>query len=223
MGPREIFLRLKALVRRGAADRALVEELQFHLDMETEKLVRAGLAPDEARRRARVAFGGIERHKEEVRANRGVRWLEDLVADTRFALRDLRGSPAFTAVAVLTLAAGIGATAGFVVVNPDLTIPLVGASGAIAGVMGAYLVLFPRHLILTIILYRIVAIPAGVFLGLWFLSQFLFFAAEETGVAWEAHVAGFLIGALVALPFRERLLERTLEPSPEQVPRPYGY
>jgi membrane associated rhomboid family serine protease len=106
-------------------------------------------------------------------------------------------------------AAGVAATVGFVAVNPDLTIPLVGASGAIAGVMGAYLVLFPRHLIMTLILFRIVAIPAIVFLGLWFLSQFLI-AAEETNIAWEAHVAGFLFGMLLAVPFRERLLARTL-------------
>ena len=105
-------------------------------------------------------------------------------------------------------AAGVAATVGFVVVNPDLTVPLIGASGAIAGVMGAYLVLFPRHLVLSIIIFRVVAIPAVVFLGFWFFSQF-FFGSE--GVAWEAHVAGFVFGALVALPFRDRLLGRTLE------------
>lgn len=117
--------------------------------------------------------------------------------------------------------AGVAATLGFVVVNPDLTIPLVGASGAIAGVMGAYLVLFPRHLIMTLIFFRIVAIPAIVFLGIWFLSQFLF-ATEETGIAWEAHVAGFLFGMLVTLPFREWLLSRTLEAEPIPA-RPFGY
>lgn len=107
---------------------------------------------------------------------------------------------------VFYLAAGIAATIGFVLVNPDLTVPLIGASGAIAGVMGAYLVLFPRHLVLTVIVFRVVAIPALAFLGFWFFSQF-FFDAE--GVAWEAHVAGFVFGALVALPFRTTLLGRT--------------
>lgn len=105
------------------------------------------------------------------------------------------------------MAAGIAATVGFVMVNPDLTVPLIGASGAIAGVMGAYLVLFPRHLVLTVIIFRVVAIPALAFLGFWFVSQFLF---DAEGVAWEAHVAGFVFGALVALPFRETLLRRTL-------------
>lgn len=105
------------------------------------------------------------------------------------------------------LAAGVAATAGFVFVNPELTVPLVGASGAIAGVMGAYLVLFPRHLVMSLVFFRIVALPAILFLGIWFLSQF-FFNAE--GVAWEAHVAGFVFGALLALPFRHRLLGRTL-------------
>jgi membrane associated rhomboid family serine protease len=117
--------------------------------------------------------------------------------------------------------AGVAATVGFVVANPDLTIPLVGASGAIAGVMGAYLVLFPRHLILTLVFFRIVAIPAVVFLGFWFLSQFLL-AAEETNIAWEAHVAGFVFGALLVIPFREWLLARTLESRPIPA-RPFGY
>ncbi|MEX0826495.1 MAG: rhomboid family intramembrane serine protease [Acidimicrobiia bacterium] len=105
------------------------------------------------------------------------------------------------------LAAGVAATVGFVVVNPELTVPLVGASGAIAGMMGAYLVLFPSHQVMSLVLFRIVAIPAILFLGIWFLSQF-FFSSE--GVAWEAHVAGFAFGALLALPFRRLLLRRTL-------------
>lgn len=108
---------------------------------------------------------------------------------------------------LLYLASGIAATFGFVLANPDLTVPLVGASGAIAGVMGAYLVLFPRHHVMTLIIFRIVAIPAVVFLGLWFVSQFVF---ESEGVAWEAHVAGFVFGAIVTLPFRGRLLGNTL-------------
>lgn len=110
---------------------------------------------------------------------------------------------------VMYVAAGLAATIGFVAVNPDLTIPLVGASGAIAGVMGAYLVLFPRHQVLTIVFFFVVAVPAVVFLGLWFLSQFAL-AEQSSGIAWEAHVAGFVFGAVVALPFRSRLLENTL-------------
>jgi len=111
------------------------------------------------------------------------------------------------AFAIFYLAAGIVATLGFVVLQPSTTVPLVGASGAIAGVMGAYLVLFPRHLVLTLIFIRAVAIPAVAFLAIWFFSQFLF-AGGESGIAWEAHVAGFLFGVVVTLPIRERLLER---------------
>jgi len=107
------------------------------------------------------------------------------------------------------LAAGLAATVGFVATNPDLTVPLVGASGAIAGVMGAYLVLFPRHLVLTVVFYFVVAIPAVIFLGIWFVSQFAL-ASESSGIAWQAHVAGFLFGMAVALPFRRRLLDNTL-------------
>lgn len=105
------------------------------------------------------------------------------------------------------LASGIVATGAFIVANPGLTVPLVGASGAIAGIMGAYLVLFPRHQILTLILVRIVAIPALYFLGLWLLGQFVLSA---DGVAWEAHVGGFVFGVLLTLPFRRRLLANTL-------------
>jgi membrane associated rhomboid family serine protease len=120
------------------------------------------------------------------------------------------------------LASGVAATLGFVLFNPELTVPLVGASGAIAGVMGAYLVLFPRHQVLTLIFIRIVAIPAVAFLGLWFLSQFLL-VSGDSGIAWEAHVFGFVFGALLTLPFRRVLLGRTLAGSaPEPASRPYG-
>ena len=119
--------------------------------------------------------------------------------------------------ALFYVAGGIAVTAGFVWANPDTTVPLVGASGAIAAVMGAYLVLFPRHLVLTLVLIRIVAIPAVVFLGIWIISQF-FLVDAASGIAWEAHVAGFLFGVLVTLPLRRRLLANTLNPAP--LPRP---
>lgn len=120
------------------------------------------------------------------------------------------------------LASGVAATFGFVLMNPDATVPLVGASGAIAGVMGAYLVLFPRHLVLTLVFIRIVAIPAIAFLGIWLASQFLL-VGGESGIAWEAHVFGFVFGGLLAVPFRGALLDRTLAGSaPVRAPRPYG-
>jgi membrane associated rhomboid family serine protease len=131
---------------------------------------------------------------------------------------------AFGAVGYLAfyLASGVAATAGFVALNPELTVPLVGASGAIAGVMGAYLVLFPTHRILTLFFIYIVAVPAVVFLGIWFVSQFAL-ASQQTGVAWEAHVFGFGFGALIALPFRRRLLANTVPPAPATTAyrRPY--
>ncbi len=116
------------------------------------------------------------------------------------------------------LAAGVAATVGFVAMNPDLTVPLVGASGAIAGVMGAYVVLFPRHLVLTIVFVFITAVPAIIFLGFWFISQFAL-ASEATGIAWEAHVVGFLFGMLVTIPFRRQLLANTLAGNPRVAAR----
>ena len=106
---------------------------------------------------------------------------------------------------VLYLTGGLAATAAFVLANPDATEPLVGASGAIATVLGAYLVLFPRHQVLTLLFFIFVPVPAVLFLGLWFLSQF---GIQDVSVAWEAHVAGFVFGVVVALPLRTFLLER---------------
>ncbi len=114
---------------------------------------------------------------------------------------------------LLYLGSGAAATVGFVAVNPETTIPLVGASGAIAGVMGAYLVLFPAARVVSIIpIFFLIplTLPAVVFLIIWFVSQFAFVGAT-TGVAWEAHVAGFVFGAAVALLLRRPLLARVAE------------
>lgn len=110
--------------------------------------------------------------------------------------------------------AGVVATAAHVVLNLDSTVPLVGASGAIAGVMGAYLVFFPHARILSLVpiflFIQIIRLPASVVLGLWFVMQF--FTNPNSGVAWAAHVGGFVIGAAIAL---------LLRPSqPESVPQP---
>jgi len=121
----ELRAAARALVRRRQDERELDEEVRFHLDMEARALERAGLHPEEARRQALRAFGGVDRYKEEVRDERGTRSLEDLAQDARFAWRALRRRPGLTAVATLTLALGIGATTAlFGVVKSVLLTPL---------------------------------------------------------------------------------------------------
>ena len=102
--------RLNALLFRGREERALEEELRFHLEMETEANVRRGMAPAEARRRAAITLGGVERTKESVRDARGTRLLEDVARDAVQSVRSLGRTPAFTVTAVVVLALGIAAT-----------------------------------------------------------------------------------------------------------------
>lgn len=109
---------------------------------------------------------------------------------------------------------GLAAGVLHIAFNPTSPVPTVGASGAIAGVMGAYLLLFPRATVITLvpmfIFLQTVELPAVVFLGLWFLMNLwsglgaLAAHTQAGGVAWWAHIGGFLVGILWALPLRRR-------------------
>lgn len=109
----------------GKAQDEVDAELEFHVAMETQKNLDRGLAPAEARRRALIAFGGMDRFKEEVRDVDGISLFERVRTDVRYGLRILRRNPVFTAVAVFTLALGIGgSTSIYSVVDGIMLRPL---------------------------------------------------------------------------------------------------
>lgn len=117
--------------------------------------------------------------------------------------------------ALFYLAGGVVATLAHFAVQPSSTIPVVGASGAIAAIMGAYVLWFPNAPIRTLVFFMLRDVSAKWFLGFWFISQF--FIGSGSGVAWMAHVGGFVFGALVGLlvkesGFGERKLNRSDNP-----------
>lgn len=107
----DIRYRARALFNRRAVERDLDEELRFHIEREAEKLVRLGVPAAEATRRATLAFGGIDRIKDDSRDNRGTVFVETMFQDIRYAFRGLRARPAFTLGVMATLGLGIGANA----------------------------------------------------------------------------------------------------------------
>jgi membrane associated rhomboid family serine protease len=113
------------------------------------------------------------------------------------------------------LLCGVGAALGHVAVDPGSTLPTIGASGAVAGVMGAYFVLYPRSRVLTlvplIIYFEIIELPAILLLGFWFVMQLFSAGAiavtagtEGGGVAFAAHVTGFAAGVIGVFVFKQR-------------------
>ena len=96
----KIPLRLRSLFCRGQADQDLEDELRDHLERQTEENISHGMCREEARRRALLAMGGVERSKEECRDQRRIRWIEDLLQDLGFGVRMLVRRPLFALMSV---------------------------------------------------------------------------------------------------------------------------
>ena len=126
-------------------------------------------------------------------------------------IEDVMGPFRFLAFYLLC---GLGAAATQVALMPGSDVPMVGASGAIAGILGAYALLYPRAQILTLvfllIFIRIMYLPAVLLLGIWFLMQILSAGGGGAGVAWWAHIGGFVVGVVLVRAFAVRLTPRTI-------------
>jgi len=115
----------RRLLGRKELDASLEKEIRFHIEQAVADLMRSGIGEQEARRKVRLEFGGLDQIKEDCRDARGTRWVEDLGQDARYGLRLLARNPGFTAIAIATLALGIGVnTAAFTFFNAFVLRPL---------------------------------------------------------------------------------------------------
>ena len=109
------------------------------------------------------------------------------------------------------LVSGLGASLVHIIFHPSSMIPMIGASGAIAGVLGAYFLLYPGARVLTLVFFWIIPVPAFFILGLWFVAQVMNIGIGG-GVAWFAHIGGFLIGvALIRIYIKRRRIPRWVQ------------
>jgi predicted permease len=122
---RRIASRLRGMLSGSRRDSELAQELESHIEMQTDDYIRSGMTPQEARRAARLKFGAVESIKDSYREQRGLPLLETLFADLRYAFRQMRSNKAFAITIIVTIALGIGAnTAVFSVINTILIRPL---------------------------------------------------------------------------------------------------
>src|SRR3989475_12487741 len=122
---REWIRRLWGTLRPQRDDRDLEQELRLHVELAAEEALRSGHAPGQARQAARIRIGGAAQAMEALRDQRGLPWLDHLARDVRFGLRQIRRNPAFSGIAIATLALGIGVnTAMFSAVDAVLIRPL---------------------------------------------------------------------------------------------------
>src|SRR5262245_3113730 len=135
-----VLLRWRSLTRRRRVERDLDDEIRYHLEAEIDRLAASGIDPGDARRFALGRLGGVDAVKERCRDAWGLTLVETIAADVRYAVRALRRSPGFAAVAILTLALGIGANAAvFSLADGILIAPLpYPQAGRLVAITGTY-------------------------------------------------------------------------------------